>query len=165
MIAPEIVQFVESGISVLVGTRDAALRPEGIRAGGAVADGPSGEITLFLPVATSARTIENLRQNGRIAATFTRAIDHRAIQLKGQVVEIRSAVEPERERIDRYLEALSLDWGFVGVPRKATRAMNCWPAYAVRFRVESTFEQTPGPEAGQRISAKEPPPLAYRGAK
>lgn len=164
MLAPEIVQFVESGISVLVGTRDAALRPEGIRSAGAFADGERGEVTLFLPVATSGRTVENLRQNGRIAATFTRAIDHRAIQLKGQVVDIRPATDPERERIERYLEALSLDWGFVGVPRKATRSMNCWPAFAVRFRVESSFEQTPGPGAGQQISKESPPSLACREA-
>lgn len=163
MFASEIAQFAESGISVLVGTRDAALRPEGIRAAGAAADAARGELTVYLPIATAGRTLENLRQNGRIAVTFTRAVDHRSIQLKGQVVEIRPASAEERERIRRYLENLALDWGFVGVPRKATLAMNCWPAYAVRFQVESVFEQTPGPDAGQRISTEAPPSLAYRG--
>lgn len=163
MFASEIAQFVESGISVLVGTRDAGLRPEGIRASASVADVERGEITLYLPRAIAGRTIENLKQNGRIAATFTRAVDHRSIQLKGQVVELRDAVESERERIRLYLEALSIDWAFVGVPRSATRAMNFWPAVAVRFRVESSFEQTPGPDAGQRISQEAPPSLAFRG--
>lgn len=152
MISVELAEFIESGISVLVGSRDARLRPDCLRAAGAFADPALGELTVVLPKATSERTLANLRGNGRIAVTVTRAVDHRSLQLKGAVVEIRESTESERARIERYLEALALDWGMVGVPRKATLALNYWPSYTVRLAVESLFEQTPGPDAGARIS-------------
>jgi hypothetical protein len=153
LISVELAAFIESGISVLVGSRDARLRPDCLRAAGAYAGAALSELTIFLPAATSARTLANLRDNGRIAVTVTRAVDHRSLQLKGPVLEIRESTEAERELIVRYLEALALDWGFVGVPRKATLALNYWPSYTVRLAVESLFEQTPGPEAGARISS------------
>jgi len=30
--------------------------------------------------------------------------------------------------------------------------MNAWPAYTVHLRAETLFEQTPGPDAGQRLT-------------
>lgn len=152
MITPELARFIESGISVLVGTRDARLRPDGLRAAGIQADPTSGTLTVFLPQATCERALANLADNGRIAVTVTRAIDHRSLQIKGRAIEIRSASLAERKFIEQYLDLLAVDWGHVGVPRRSTRAMNFWPASTVRVAAETLFEQTPGPDAGQSLT-------------
>ncbi|MBP7243509.1 pyridoxamine 5'-phosphate oxidase family protein [Amaricoccus sp.] len=152
MITPELARFIESGISVLVGTRDARLRPDCVRAAGVRADAAAGTLTVFLPAATAERALANLADNGRIAVTVTRAIDHRSLQIKGGVVEVRPSSPDEQSFIERYLELLAVDWGHVGVPRKSTRSMNAWPAYTVHLRAETLFEQTPGPDAGQRLT-------------
>jgi hypothetical protein len=64
MIPPEIASFLESGVSILVGTRDARLLPESIRAIGARVEAEGAELVLFLPDAVSATTLANLRENG-----------------------------------------------------------------------------------------------------
>jgi hypothetical protein len=37
------------------------------------------------------------------------------------------------------------------VPRRLTRTVVHWPAFAVTIRVEEIYEQTPGPKAGTRL--------------
>lgn len=152
---PELACFIESGISVLVGTRDARLRPDCVRAAGVRADSGASTLTVFLPAATSERALANLADNGRIAVTVTRAVDHRSLQLKGGVLEVRPSHPEERAEIERYLELLAADWGHVGVPRQATKSMNHWPSFTVTLRCEALFEQTPGPDAGQRLTAQD----------
>ena len=67
MISSELAAFIESGISVIVGTRDARLRPDCVRGAGVRADPGAGTLTVFLPAATSERALANLADNGRIA--------------------------------------------------------------------------------------------------
>lgn len=147
--------FFESGIAVLIGTRDARLFPECVRAAGARVEPGGREVTVFLPVATGACTLANLRDNGRIAVCFSRAFDHRSIQVKGRVLEVRAASEVDRGAVDRYRAALAEAWNWVGVPTQITLRMNQWPCHAVRFRVEGVYSQTPGPGAGDVIAEPE----------
>ena len=162
MITPELAAFIESGISVLVGTRDARLRPDCVRGAGVRADPEAGTLSVFLPAASSERALANLADNRRIAVTVTRAIDHRSLQVKGGALEVRPATAEERQEIARYLELLAVDWGHVGVPRQATKSMNHWPAFLVTLRCEALFEQTPGPGAGSPLT-RESAALFYGG--
>ncbi len=164
MITPELARFIESGISVLVGTRDARLRPDCLRAAGVRADAAAGTLTIFLPAKTSERALANLADNGRIAVTVTRAIDHRSLQIKGEAVAVRPSSPEERGFIEQYLELLAADWSHVGVPRKATKSMNYWPAFTVTLRSEALFEQTPGPGAGGPLTRESAALSHGRGA-
>jgi hypothetical protein len=49
------------------------------------------------------------------------------------------------------LEALADVLDSIGVPRRLTRSVAHWPAFAIRIRVEQIFEQTPGPNAGSPL--------------
>ncbi len=150
MIPPELVTFVQSGVSALIGTRDARLVPECQRALGARVDDPE-HLVVYVPCATGAISAENARTTGRVAATFSRVQDHYTIQLKGAVTQVREAREDERETIERYRNGLAETLAFVGLPPGITLRMAHWPCYAIRFRVESIFVQTPGPGAGQPL--------------
>ena len=67
MIPDKLVEFLHGPQIMLVGTRDAKLRPAVDRAFGAVADAAKDSITIFLPDGNAERTLANLADNGRVA--------------------------------------------------------------------------------------------------
>ena len=142
----DIVDFVESGVSILVGTRNAQLRPIGTRAMGARTKGD--RVTIFVPTITSERTLANLRDNGAIAVTFTRPSDHLSIQLKGRFVSSREASAEDLLLQQQYRAAFMEQLYVVGVARAASKQYAYTPAIAIDFDVDSVFQQTPGPGAG-----------------
>jgi len=152
----ELADIIASGSSALVGTRTASLRPDCTRAAGIRVEPGGRELTLFLPDATSARTLANLRDNRAIAAVFTRVVDHRSIQAKGRAVEIRPADEADREAVERYMAAFTEAVAVLGCPARLTRRMATWPCHAVRMTVDALFVQTPGPGAGARVERGAP---------
>ena len=153
MISPDLFEFLESGVSILVGSRSDRLLPECCRGLGARVEEEGRGITVFLPVATTEQTVSNLRDNGRIAVCFSRAGDHRSMQIKGQVISIQEANEADRAVIQRYRHSLAESWGVIGVPSRITLRMAHWPCHSVRLRVDSVFNQTPGPGAGAAMGA------------
>jgi hypothetical protein len=150
-LSEELVELMESGVSIMVGTRDARLRPWCVRAQGAVVGADRRHVTVFLPVATSERAVRDLEDNGRIALTFSRPFDHRTIQLKGRAVRVRAGTPQDRVRQERYRAALCEQLHVVGMSRAATRRLSFWPCHAVDVLVEASFEQTPGPSAGHPL--------------
>lgn len=153
MISPELQSFLESGVSLLIGTRDARMLPACMRAFGTRVEPGGTELTVFLPEATSATALANLRDNGRIAVAFSRIQDHYSLQLKGRAVELRPAALTERAVVQRYCSAFAESLAFVGMPPAMTLRMAHWPSHAVRVAVESVFVQTPGPGAGDPLRA------------
>lgn len=150
-ISSELADFLETGVSMIAGSRDARLRPETVRAAGIRVHRGSDEVTAFLAVATSARMVSNLRDNGRIALCFSRPADHRTIQLKGRVLAIEEAPQTDRALVDRYREMFAATLGLIGLPGRISMRLNNWPAYAVRVAVENVYVQTPGPNAGAAL--------------
>jgi hypothetical protein len=153
MLPEEHVTFVESGVSVLVGTRDANMRPFGLRAMGVKVHADRKSLTVFIPDPTGARTLADLHDNGRIALTFSRPIDHRSMQLKGKAVAFRPASEEERPLLESYVEGWARHLEIVGLPRALGSRLTFWPATAVDVIIESSFHQTPGPSAGTKMAA------------
>jgi hypothetical protein len=151
-IPPELVDFFEGGVSVLMGTCDANLKPEGTRAVGAVVAPDRAHITVFLNEANSERTLANLAVNPRAAICFTRPIDHRTVQVKGRVLTVRRTLDSEKPRLDRYLSAFVEALYLVGVTRATAGRIAYWPSMAVEITVEDLFHATPGPGAGGRLS-------------
>ena len=156
MIPADLAGFFESGVSILIGSRDPCLFPDCTRAIGARVEAGGTELTVLLPRSTSARAVANLRDNGRIAVAFSRPSDHRSIQVKGRVVALREAEEADRAVVDGYRGALARELAFVGLPPRLTFRMAHWPCLAARLRVEGIFVQTPGPGAGGPLEAPSP---------
>jgi hypothetical protein len=153
VISAELKTFLESGISVLVGTRAGEGIPDCARAVGAQVGADGTELAVFLPETTGATCLEHLRDNGRIAVCVTRPADHRSIQIKGSARSIRPAKAHERAFVESYLAELAKTLAGVGLPERLTLRVAHWPCQVVCVRVESLFLQTPGPEAGTPIAA------------
>lgn len=153
MITTDLQQLLESGVSMLVGTRDAQCRPCCMRGMGARVAAAGAELVVFLPDATSAATLANLRDNGRIAVCFSRPFDHHSVQIKGRLSDLAPATADDHAWIERYRGGLAESLAFVGLPVSTTLRIAHWPSHAARFRVEHLFVQTPGPHAGQPLEA------------
>jgi hypothetical protein len=165
LISSELATFLETGVSMIAGSRDARLRPETVRTVGIRVSREADEVTSFLPVATSARMISDLRDNGRIALCFSRPADHRTILLKGRVLGIELAPDCDRALVDRYREMFAATLGEIGLPGRITLRLDNWPCHAVRVAVEHVFVQTPGPDAGAALLTNAPMSATTAGAE
>jgi hypothetical protein len=152
MVPADLVDFLQSGISILVGTRDAVLQPATLRAMGASVGRSRSALTVYVPEATGAQTIANLRDNGRIAVAFSRSIDHRSIQVKGRCTTIRQSGEDDRGVQARYLALLAESLSLIGFQRSHIERASYWPSFAVEVEVTELYEQTPGPLAGTPLA-------------
>ncbi len=150
-LAEDQADFIESGVSMLVGTRDAALRPSCTRALGARVHPERSSLTVYLPAWAAPRLVADLEQNGRIAIAFSRPISHQTIQVKGRAGSWRASGEADRAVQERYLAALLEQLHAVGLPRSLGRRLHWWPSVAVDVEIEAIFLQTPGPDAGRRL--------------
>ena len=98
----ELVDFVEGGVSALVGTRDGQLRPAAMRAMGCIVAKDRTSLAVLLPELAGRRTIANLEAGSPIAVTFSRIVDHRTVQVKGSCLRVRPAGPAEQEATQRY---------------------------------------------------------------
>lgn len=151
MIPPAIVDLLHTGVSVNVGTRDAAFMPECTRGWGIWVEANRTAVTLLVTEAASGQTLTNLRDNGLIAITCSRPTDHVTCQLKGRVTRIRPATPQDYERQRQWRRAFLGELIAVGVPTEQTEAIIMQPAVAVEMQVTGVFAQTPGPGAGEQV--------------
>ena len=161
-IDPALVEFLNSGVVLGCASRDARLVPTSVWPVGIRVEPGGEEVTVYLPVTTAGEMVANLRDNRRIAVVATGPVDHRAVQMKGQVLEIRPATDEERSQTDHYRACLARTLEPLGVPRVVILRIEHWPAHAVRFRVEHLFVQTPGHAAGKPFEGPFRPPEPVR---
>jgi hypothetical protein len=150
-LSPDLVELFESGVSILVATRDAELRPACARGAGARVRAADGVVTVYLPQAAAARTLANLRDNAQIAVTFSRPLTHYSIQLKGTCFEPRVSAEEDRAVQQAYRAAYGEQLHAVGLARAVAARLAWWPSFALDIAVRDLFVQTPGPGAGRRL--------------
>jgi hypothetical protein len=152
-IPEDLVEFLESGVSILVGTRDADLRPEAARGFAVVVEPDRRRLRVHLLEKGSERTVANLKANGEVSVAFSRPVDHVSVQAKGKCVEVRPGGEPDRAAVERYRAAYVEGLYVIGMPRGLTKRMRTWPCVAFTVEIEALFSQTPGPSAGRRLGA------------
>ncbi|MCC7186009.1 MAG: pyridoxamine 5'-phosphate oxidase family protein [Acidobacteria bacterium] len=152
---PSLVSFLERGVSIHMGTRNAACEPNGTRVVAVVVEPDHEHLTAYIPSVESALVVADLTSNGKAALAFARPIDDRACQIKGECVGIRDAEPSELGRVQEQWQGLVEQLQLVGIPAEATLGWATWPCVAVRLRVTAAFEQTPGPGAGSRIETTE----------
>ena len=148
---PSLITFLEHGVSIHMGTRNARLEPNGVRVIAVIADADRQHLTAYLPSADAAAVLADLDANGQAALAFARPADDRACQIKGECVSVRDAEPAERARVQDQWQGLVEQMAMVGIPPEATQGWSTWPCVAVRLRVTAAFDQTPGPGAGSRL--------------
>ena len=151
---PDLVAMMARGVSVIVASRDAALRPTLMRAVGSRVEEDGGTITVYLSRRQSRQVVQDLAATGNIAVVFSEPSTHRTVQLKASRLEMRNADAQDIPVLERYREAMERAIQQIGFGPPLTRAMlahRLEDVVAVRFTPEQAFDQTPGPRAGTAI--------------
>jgi hypothetical protein len=141
----------------MVGTRDAELVPELVRAWGPRVSRDRTSVSLCVATAVSARTIGNLQDNERIAVTFASPGNSTAIQIWGRCIQTGPASRQDLAAIDAHRAAFIESNKGLGVPPAFIEAL--WQRelagsprmVTIRFVAEQIFNQTPGPGAGSPL--------------
>jgi hypothetical protein len=152
MIDKELASFLQEGIAIQLGTRNARLEPDGVRVVAAMVEDDGRHVVAYVPDISARDVLPDLESNGQAALVFARPPDERACQLKGTFAGERAATADERAIVqaqwDRWLDRLAS----IGVARPAFDHWPAWPCVAIRVQVTAIFNQTPGPGAGARLA-------------
>ena len=147
-ISTELAEFLQSGLSVVVGTRNGDLDPDGAVAWAIRVHEGGDQVTVFLHEIAAREMLRNLKSHPGIAIDIDQPTSHRACQVKGVYLSSRRARPEERALVHRQLEGLATDLEAIGIPRPMTTGWKVWPCMALEVRVTQLFEQTPGPGTG-----------------
>jgi Pyridoxamine 5'-phosphate oxidase len=156
VISDEVLAFLSGGKSLVIATRDPTLLAECARGVGLRAGTDREHVSVFLPGPSSARTLANLRDNGRIAIGLSHPPDHRSLQLKGRVSALEPATDEELAFVRGYIAELSAVLDVIGLPARVVSRLNYLPCFRADVRVEEIYLQTPGPDAGSLLGGRAP---------
>lgn len=152
MIDAELASFLQEGIAIQLGTRNARLEPEGVRVIAMQVEGDGTHVVVYVADVSAPRVLPDLESNGQAALVCSRPPDERACQVKGTFAGARPATADERALVqaqwDRWLDRLAT----IGFVRTAFEHWPTWPCVAIRIRVNAIFNQTPGPGAGAPLA-------------
>jgi len=155
MISDRVVEVIHGPAWMQAGTRDESLHSAQTFVVGAAVHPDQETVTFFVPESRSARILSDLKNNGRVALAVA-LLSHEAYQLKGVYISSRPADAKDRTVQEIYRSKLLSATLQAGYPEQIAKplvlGMAYQPAVAITFRVEEIFLQTPGPEAGKKIS-------------
>lgn len=152
-ISEELAAFLQSGLSIAIGTRDAGLAPEGARVWSVTVEPERVHLEAFVFAPSAGPTLANLAACPQMAIVFDRPHDNHACQVKGTFVGWRAARDDERDELERQFAGFCESVARLGIPGELfAKSAQRWPALALRMRITDVFRQNPGPGAGERLT-------------
>ncbi len=151
VIEQRLADFVHTATHMVLGTRDAKLRPHGAHAMGCRVDCAAGTVTVFAPLSLHTVTLDDVRATKVATVVVGGGEHHETYQFKGEVTEVRAMTEADGAVQGAYLAKLATDLTNAGLPFQDWTLPPVQPGMAVVVRVTDIFVQTPGPGAGARI--------------
>ncbi len=153
-IGPEQAALINRRVSIIVGSRDARLRPHLMRAMGCRLSAGRRRATLLLPQSGGGQVLDDLRDNGCIAVVFSEPTSNRTLQLKGRDATVAPCGPDDAALAERYLQGFIVEIGQLGFAAEVARTIFSRhdTLLAVHFTIAEAFEQTPGPAAGQPLA-------------
>jgi hypothetical protein len=152
MIDQQLAGFLEDGVGIHIGTRNARFEPNGARAISAKVEDDGKHLVVYMAGVAAQRVLPDLEANGLAAVVFARPTDERACQVKGTFVSARPIADEERPTTTRQWDAFLDNLEYIGIPRPSAATWITAADIAIRLKVTAIFEQTPGPRAGEALA-------------
>lgn len=151
---PEVLGFLEEGVSMHASSRDAGNIANLSRVLGCRLSEDRTRLTVFLLASHSGAMLADYRANGEIAVVITLPSSHRTIQLKGSDAGVEPLQEGDHILVARNREAfvkelVKLGWE-ASLPDTLLAGAR-GDLVAVGFTITAAFVQTPGPTAGMPL--------------
>lgn len=152
-LAAHIVAFLQGGVAATLGARGTDGRPV---IGAGVACRVSGMVNVRVLVSErlNGGIIAAVRNGSAFAATFSRARDHRSIQLKAARAVVRPPAEDDESEAARQSALLAdelVELGYTRSQAEAYAYFGTTDLVSIEFRPDRIFTQTPGPGAGAEL--------------
>ncbi len=148
MIPPQVFDLLQTGVSVIVGTRDSSLMPDSTRAWGIHIATDRASVTIFHTEAISEDASELTGE--RLGGNQLHQADG-ACQLKGRLRTIRPAGQADWDHSRSWHRDFAAELVAIGVPPDRCEAWITEPALAIEIDVTDVFHQTPSPGAGEKV--------------
>lgn len=162
------VAMVQGGVSTIVSSCDAALRPSMMRAMASTITPDGRLVTVYLARRQSRQLLQDIAASGTLAVVFSQPSSNRTLQLKTRQARSRTLNDTADPAIvQRYLAAMEWELTQVHIPPVLTRVMlahDLSDLVAVEFEFQAAFDQTPGPNAGAPIVCRHAPGAVAGGA-
>ena len=146
--------FIQSGVSVVVATRNADLVPDAVRGCGCRVSRDRRSVTVLVESLRIGSVVADIEANGMIAVVFSQPSTHRTIQLKGTDARVARVSPRDRDLVERHLTAWVDELAAIGYRPEFARAVHGDAPdamVALVFTPTAAFQQTPGPGAGDRL--------------
>ena len=146
--------FIQSGVSVIVATRNAELVPDAVRGCGCRVSRDRRSVTVLVESLRTGSVIADIEANGMIAVVFSQPSTNRTIQLKGTDARVARVSPRDRDLVERHLAAWVDELTAIGYRPEFARAVHGGAPeamVALVFTPTAAFQQTPGPGAGDRL--------------
>lgn len=150
---PALAELVSRHVSIIVASRDRALRPHLMRAVGCRLSPDRRRMTLLMPLDRSAEVLADLRDNGQIAVVLSEPSSNQSIQVKGHDASVAPCGPDDPALAEAYLQGIVEELGQIGLTADVAHTILGHDAglVAVHFGIAAVFDQTPGPAAGRAL--------------
>lgn len=138
---------------MIIGTRDAANRPEIGRGVGCHVPPGRDRMEVLISSWQWAGTVANIRETGQAALTFVRPSDYSCYQLKGPA-SLRPCTPEDLALCERYIAGVTAALAEQGVPPAMTAVwLTSRDIVAATVGIRDLSIKTPGENAGKRLEA------------
>ena len=152
---PETAAFIQHHVSINLAATSADNRAAVTRVYGCRIAPDRCRITLFIPSMYNQSVLENIRATGSIAVVFSRPGTHKTFQLKATDASITEVDKSDLPLIKDYCDSLTQELLSLGYPHAFVQTF-VMPQHkadtAIHFTPLTAFSQTPGPQAGRKLS-------------
>lgn len=155
--------FIQGAVSIVAATTGAGAANHLSKVFGCRVDADGRSITIILSALQAGAVLADLRANRRLAVAFCRPTTDQTLQIKTFDAEVVALVRDDYCMLAEYTTQLIAELGPIGFPDTIIRPLfTCSPsdAVAVRFSPCAVFDQTPGPNAGARLTGPRAAPSA-----
>lgn len=154
LINAEHAAFMQGGVSISMSSCNANNIPSVSRATGCRISADYRQVTVFVIASHAGTLLDDIRDGGAIAVTFSKPSTNRTVQLKGRDAVVTAIADDERHIAKTYVDAFVDELRPLGHNGDMVRAMFVSTPddiVAVRFTPCAAFSQTPGPRAGESL--------------
>ncbi|MBS7705078.1 pyridoxamine 5'-phosphate oxidase family protein [Chelatococcus asaccharovorans] len=144
----DLLEFFRQPLMCIIAAADASGRPSAGRGVGFHILEDREAIEIIFSAWQWPRLEADIRQTGKLAATFVSPSDYVSFQLKGRAT-LRDTEALDIGRADRFITAATNELESLGVPRRLIAPwLTVREAKVVQLAVSETYVQTPGSLAG-----------------
>ena len=149
MINSKIKEFLEGIHGIIMGTRDAVLKPDYCRVLG-FEQMDDRHLRFFIDKDSNTSTMENLADNGMIALVMAKP-NFECYQFKGRCVSVTKAIEADDQSVSAYLKDLNEVVLQMGVKDGSVYNFPHANICTILMDVQEIFDQTPRMGTGNKI--------------